>query len=406
MNLPAELDDETLVAFLDGELPPATASALRQRLEADPVLQQRVDELKSSWQLLDELPPAKPNPQLAQSTIQLVTLELKQAQRQSMLARFQRFRWLMVLGASLSAVVAGWGWSQSQASNFQQSIVDDLPVLTNFRELESIDSPQWLERLAQIENLELVGLQLFQEHNFPPLPKRRKDLARWIDQLQVSQKQLLQRSYRELDSIDQDRQIELKKLATELEDPHSRNAKLIRAYSGLLNTISSTEAMQISSTNDLDQRAKEIEKVIRRELAIYYADQLSESEKSQIVRWANSLKESNPNLFNAEDPDVEILDMIDVEFPDENIPVEQIDQLMQCVNEVHRAPVTDLEPSLQNKVIKLWIVNSLPSLQARPEYSTSELLERFQRLPLQKQNELIYRKSQEVIKTLSEDKAR
>ena len=62
-----------------------------------------------------------------------------------------------------------------------------------------------------------------------------------------------------------------------------------------------------------------------------------------------------------------------------------------------------LEPTLQTKILKLWVYNSLPTSRPRKQYTTSELLERFRKIPTPRQNQLIYLPSNEVIKRLSQD---
>ena len=76
---------------------------------------------------------------------------------------------------------------------------------------------------------------------------------------------------------------------------------------------------------------------------------------------------------------------------------------MQCVDQRGQELLKSLATSLQTKILKLWIVNSLPNIQPRAQYSSAELLDRFKRLPTQAQNELIYLPGTDVIKALSRD---
>ena len=61
--------DAELIAYLDGELEPAAARDLEDRLDADAMLRARADELKRSYDLLDFLPRPEPSPTFATRTM-------------------------------------------------------------------------------------------------------------------------------------------------------------------------------------------------------------------------------------------------------------------------------------------------------------------------------------------------
>ncbi len=67
-------DDELLVAYLDNELSDADKQSLEQKLTASEALRMRLQQLRSAWDLLDELPATKPDPNFAQSTIEMVAM--------------------------------------------------------------------------------------------------------------------------------------------------------------------------------------------------------------------------------------------------------------------------------------------------------------------------------------------
>lgn len=61
--------DAELIAYLDGELEPAAARELEDRLDADPNLRARAEGLKRSYDLLDFLPKPEPSPTFATRTM-------------------------------------------------------------------------------------------------------------------------------------------------------------------------------------------------------------------------------------------------------------------------------------------------------------------------------------------------
>ncbi len=399
----SELDDEILVAYLDGELPTDEADAVRARITRDPELKKRVEELQASWALLDQLPVPSPNPALAQSTIELITQGIAQSEQVTIVNRLRQFRWYALAIVSAATVLVGVWISSSQNRSFQQSVVSDLFVLTHLRELESIDSQDWLDKLTTIDNLERVGLPLYTDPNFPELPARGRDLKGWIEGLDINQKQSLQTSYRSFGVADPPRQEQLRKLAKRLSDPgQTKLLNLVKAYYGILNKRADTvEAIQIAGETDLEKRKSEILQIVNRELAVSYS--LSDEEKSHIVDWCDQLKARSFYFVNADDPDVEIIRLLDVETPDSNIQTEDIEKLVQCVEPTGRDLLQNLDPSLQTRVLKLWVYSSLPTTRPRKQYASSELLERFRKLSSQRQNQLIYLPSTEVVKTLSQE---
>ncbi|MFO0941167.1 MAG: hypothetical protein U0930_10395 [Pirellulales bacterium] len=139
-----ELNDEVLVAYLDGELAAEEADAVRDRISHDPALKKRVEELQASWALLDQLPAPNHNPQLAQSTIELITQGIAQSEQVTLHNRLRQYRWYALAIASAATALIGAWFSSSQHRSFQQSVVDNLFVMTHLREFESIDSQEWL----------------------------------------------------------------------------------------------------------------------------------------------------------------------------------------------------------------------------------------------------------------------
>ena len=190
MNQPAlspPYDDETLVAYLDGELANDLAAAIDQRLAADAALQQRVDELRGSWRMLDELPMAEVDPQLAQTTIELVALSVMQEQRRwrggrrALWGILMAAGWLLMFGAGS---LLAWFNDRRELAR----LVQDLPMLVRYSELSLIDTPAWLEKLAGIEWLVDAGLPLSSNDSLPPPPERTLGLTPWLSGLDTHQR--------------------------------------------------------------------------------------------------------------------------------------------------------------------------------------------------------------------------
>lgn len=73
------IDDELLVAYLDGELPRDQRGKLEQRLVNDETLRMRLQSLQRGWDLLDLLPSPVTTEHTVQSTLELVVADVDRA---------------------------------------------------------------------------------------------------------------------------------------------------------------------------------------------------------------------------------------------------------------------------------------------------------------------------------------
>ena len=73
---PTNLDqlDEQLVAYLDGELEPQASKQIENLLSSDEYARRRLNQLASSWDLLDQLPRATVNDLFTRTTVEMVAL--------------------------------------------------------------------------------------------------------------------------------------------------------------------------------------------------------------------------------------------------------------------------------------------------------------------------------------------
>src|SRR5215470_17672255 len=74
---PENLDqlDEQLVSYLDGELPPNEARQIEDLLSRDGTARSRLNELASSWDMLDQLPRATVDELFTRTTVEMVALD-------------------------------------------------------------------------------------------------------------------------------------------------------------------------------------------------------------------------------------------------------------------------------------------------------------------------------------------
>lgn len=143
--------DETLVAYLDGELSESERQRLEDRLVSDATLRQRLSELQSGWEMLDYLPPAHVTHDFARSTLEMVAASTSQAleiQRQRQPWRLLS-RWLLITIATVLMAIAGFAlveWLERWRFNAQLA---DLPLAEHLDAYQLDVDLELIEQLAE-----------------------------------------------------------------------------------------------------------------------------------------------------------------------------------------------------------------------------------------------------------------
>jgi hypothetical protein len=395
------VDDETLVAFLDGELDPQRDIEIQRQREVDPELDARIRSLEAGWKLLDQLPALPANPRLAQTTIELIARDLVAHQSGSRSDWYKSVFWAVpvVLGL-LSGLTYGW-WQNFRAD---RQTMADLPVMVHFRELEHVKSADWLDELIGVDNLLEAGLPLYKGEDFPELPEGTDQLAAWCNELPARQKQLLVESYKLFRATPPERQAQLRQITEKIQAPMPNlHRQVLKAYRGLIRQISSTELLQIASAGDYQARKLALQKVIDRELAIGYANRLQDEERSGIEAWCDGIKEQNFGYFlNFEDPNTEVLRLLESDTGGAIITATEREKLAACIGAIGQALLERLDSQAQAGVLRLWAFSALQPAPPSTQQSPAELLEKLHGLPSERQNELIYLPASDVVGVLSD----
>lgn len=396
-------DDETLVAYLDGELPKSMLDRIKGQLESDAALRERIAQLSSSWAMLDQLPAPSTNHELAQSTIELVALSVAQGKQSAWPYSLKIHPGWILAATVLLAYALGVGVAWLRGQRNSRELLEDLPVLCHYRELELVDSPEWLEKLSTLSDLLEAGLPLNEKQSWPSHPDQVSQLFHWVDSLPATERLELNRNYEDFRSTTNQRRVQLRQIAKIMQDRSSTvdYRQVLAAYSGLASQISSAELAQIMAIDSLDQRAVEIKRVVDRELAIGYAYQLTDEEKLAVQIWVNNLKENNLEyFFGLEDPDSEIVRLLDTDSPDSLISDQDLTDLTQRISPKGRDLLARLAPELHSNILRLWVYASLPNLRPSKQLTSQEIQQRFFELPPESQNEYIYLSGSEVLSRL------
>lgn len=128
-----------LIAYLDGELSDPQRAELERRLAEDPELRQRLLELQQTWSLLDFLPQPETNPNLTQSTMELLAHRQKRA---------YRFPLIWALAFLLSGAL-GLGAGHLAFSQARQQQLHELEVARFVDMYRNVDSLEFLRQLEQ-----------------------------------------------------------------------------------------------------------------------------------------------------------------------------------------------------------------------------------------------------------------
>ena len=130
-NAPLDPDDELLVSYLDGELDRQEQSDLENRLLTNENLRERLQQLQTGWDFLEDLPGSSPSLKLVESTLELVVADILKDQPAK---EVNWKRWQVPCGILVICLLAGfmtYAIESSIRSNAYQKQLDDLVIAGN-----------------------------------------------------------------------------------------------------------------------------------------------------------------------------------------------------------------------------------------------------------------------------------
>jgi anti-sigma factor RsiW len=160
-------DQQSLVAYLDGELDADNTRRVEARLAEDNDYRQLLQQLQRSWDLLDDLPQQGADEVLTRTTVEMVALKTANEvqQQQPQLTRRRRTRQILMAGVGLTGLLLGYFGIQSWLDRPNRKFLEDLPVI------ERVDLYEYVDELAFLEALAEEGL--FDEDVDTPLPAQK-----------------------------------------------------------------------------------------------------------------------------------------------------------------------------------------------------------------------------------------
>lgn len=303
-----EYDDEKLVSYLDGELPEPDMEDIRSKIPQDRQLASRIKSLSATWELLGDLPEEMPNPDLAQSTIELVALSLAE-QRPTWFSQLKKRPWIVLACCCALTLVVGLFAGRFATRFFTSQLLKNLPTIVEYRSLQNVDSPEWLDKLATIEDLIEAGQDGGpQQIGDGLVPAEIRERAAWVRQLDDVGKGRLEDNLQAFLQTPVERQESLKSIATRIMVvPEQREEQLaiIRAYSAILDAAGTRESERIKSQS-LEQRFVAVEQRVVRTMSAKYATEMTDGDRRAILNWLDWLQwddESFESFQSSNDPD-------------------------------------------------------------------------------------------------------
>jgi hypothetical protein len=289
-------DHELLSAFLDGELTAEEVSQLQQRLAADPRLKAQLESMRSTWNLLDELPQTPADIKLTQTTMELVALDIKSQQKK------RRTYWW---GCSLASIVLGLILGLLMASYRVRServhLLGDLPVLVNFQVFRELDS---LEILPELPNLKYLEVFLKDSDiNRIRIPMDAEARSTWLKECSPERLRELAEvkgHFERLPSEEQDKLRDIHQKIAASEDP-VQATDLLRAYVNLIRSLTTNERAKLLD-KPLDQRLEGLQAIIQRKRVALLAQNMSDQDKEAFRQWARDMLWERPDWLMVRGP--------------------------------------------------------------------------------------------------------
>jgi hypothetical protein len=193
-------NNDELVAYLDGELPPEECRAVEERLANDETYRQKLRDLDQAWEALSTLPPATVDDSFARTTIELACVQAEDdlTQLKSLASVENRSRWRWWIGGGVATAILGFIIARSISAHRNNALLADLPVIQQAHVLSHVEGIGFLRQLAKAVPLDELkrdkddaafqrDLEDFRKVNSLSLSERRD----WVESLSSDEKATL-----------------------------------------------------------------------------------------------------------------------------------------------------------------------------------------------------------------------
>lgn len=289
-------DHELLTAFLDGELTPEENNQLQQRLATDPKLKEQLESMRSTWNMLDELPQTPADIKLTQTTMELVALDIKTQQKKQ-----RTHWWLFTLATVAVGLVGGLLLANYQVQRERTNLLRDLPVLANFQVFRELDSVDILPELGKLKNLDVFLKE--SDINRVRVPLDAEAREAWLAQCSPERLRELADVKGHFDRMLPAEQNQLRGIHQKIaaSDDPNRTTDLVRAYINLLRSLTTNERAKLLD-RPMEQRIEGLQGVIQRKRVANLAQNMSDQDKEAFRQWARDMLWDRPDWLMVRGP--------------------------------------------------------------------------------------------------------
>lgn len=289
-------DHELLSAFLDGELTAEEVSQLQQRLAVDSGLKEQLESMRSTWNLLDELPQTPADIKLTQTTMELVALDIKSQQKKR-----QTFWWVCSLASVVLGLTLGLLMASYRVRSEQVDLLRDLPVLVNFQVFRELDSLEIFPELPKLKYLEVFLKD--SDINRIRIPMDTEARSTWLKECSPDRLRELAEvkgHFERLPGAEQDKLRDVHQKIAASEDP-VQATDLLRAYVNLMRSLTTNERAKLLD-KPLDQRLEGLQAIIQRKRVALLAQNMSDQDKEAFRQWARDMIWERPDWLMVRGP--------------------------------------------------------------------------------------------------------
>lgn len=269
--------NEQLVAYLDGELDDESSRQIEERLTSDSTLREQLGQIERTWDALDELEQIEVDEDFAQTTIEMVAVAAEEERHlddQQRPARLRR-RWLLGIAGLMIACLAGFVATWGFASNTNDQLIKDFPVLARLDEYRLIDQIEFL-RLLREKNV--FPPQEAEKSEQKPLAvslvvpvdaetarieslKTAEERREYIQEMTANQKAQLQEKKEHFDRLSDAKRKQLHKLYQDLQASDNREEleRVMKDYvEWALVALSASERAHLDRISDPEERIQQV----------------------------------------------------------------------------------------------------------------------------------------------------
>ncbi|MCA9212838.1 MAG: hypothetical protein KDB27_07230 [Planctomycetales bacterium] len=141
---PESLDQEELVAYLDGELEADAVRRVEDRLTTDERYRKLLQQLERSWELLDDLPQTTTDERFTQTTLEMVAVKAAEDNKELKPAKEGGSRTLAAVFFAIVAGVIGFGLFGYWLDRENRTLIQDLAVIEQIDNYSNVDDIEFL----------------------------------------------------------------------------------------------------------------------------------------------------------------------------------------------------------------------------------------------------------------------